>query len=66
MYFPMSYKEYVRQSEKKDCRETWVEWRVRWWGMSYRDANKISFDKSGWGYEQPKKITPIQHLMKRM
>ena len=48
---PISYGEYLRQSEKRDCRESWVDWKVEWEDMSRKDAEKESNEKSIWGYK---------------
>ena len=52
--FPLiNYGEYLEKTNKKDCRESWVDWKTEIHGMTYMDARKASYDPE-WGY---KKIT---------
>lgn len=46
-----SYEEYLKVTKQKDCKESWIDWKVECCGMSYQEAYKASSDTYGWGYE---------------
>lgn len=50
----MSYVEYLKTTGKKDCKESWIDWKTECCFMSYGDARKVSYDPQ-WGYKPIKK-----------
>lgn len=46
----MSYAEYLKETGREDCRDSWVDWKHNIYGMNYEEADKASRDPE-WGYE---------------
>lgn len=46
----ISYQDYIKELGLKDCRRSWVEWKMDFCGMSEQNAIVASTDKD-WGYE---------------
>lgn len=47
----MSYSDYLQATGSKDCRESWIWWKMEIFGMSERQAIKAAYDPE-WGYKQ--------------
>ena len=46
----MSYEEYIKKLNLKNCRQSWKEWKMDICGMSEKEAIKASIDVE-WGYK---------------
>jgi len=46
----MSYDEYLEKTNKENCAETWIDWKVEICGMSYMEALRACNDPD-WGFE---------------
>ena len=51
----MSYEEYIKVTKQKDCRQSWQDWKMDIFGMSNKEAIKLSYDKE-WGYSPLERI----------
>ena len=49
MSFPISYEEYLTTTGLRDCRLSWIDWKIQL-GMSVEEATRASYDPE-WGYE---------------
>jgi hypothetical protein len=48
--FPlMSYNEYLQNTGKDDCKNSWIDWKAEIHGMFYSEAIKAAHDPE-WGY----------------
>lgn len=45
----MSYVEYLEKTGLKNCRESWIDWKIDIYSMSRKEAVKASIDPE-WGY----------------
>lgn len=46
----MDYFNYLEKFCMKDCRESWINWKMDVYGMSRKAAVKLSIDPE-WGYD---------------
>lgn len=46
----MSYDDYLRQTNKEDNKESWIDWKTDVYNMPYMEALKAANDPE-WGYE---------------
>jgi hypothetical protein len=47
---PISYDEYLTQTGKEDCKDSWIDWKTDIYGMNYTEALRAANDPD-WGYE---------------
>ena len=45
----MSYATYLEKTGLKNCRESWIDWKIDIYSMSRKEAVKASIDPE-WGY----------------
>jgi len=46
----ISYEEYLEKTDKENCVDSWIDWKVEICGMSYVEARKSAYDPE-WGFE---------------
>jgi hypothetical protein len=51
MSIDWSYKEYLQKTGKKDCRQSWIDWKIKICDMEEKEAIIAAHDPD-WGWEE--------------